>query len=335
MSPVGRIGPGRDSFCRCSLYRQWRKRHAEGGIRQAAVGWHNGRMRAPNNLRGIAAMLIAAASFSLMDAGLKLLSPHYPALQVAAMRAMASLPLVALYVAWRGALPTLLKIRWPLHLLRGGLGIAMLSLFAFGLRGLPMADAYAIFFVAPLLITALSVPFLGERVERPRWIAIAVGLAGVLVVLRPTGEGMLTLGGLAVLVAALGYAVSAITVRIVARTDSSESQVFWLMTMVALGAGAMAAPDWVGVRLADGWVLLGVAVSGFFGQLAITEAFRHGEASAIAPFEYSALAWALILDWSLWRTLPDGYTLLGAAIIIASGVYLVRHERVHLDAEHP
>ena len=290
-------------------------------------------MGTPSNLRGILAMLLAVFMLSLMDAGLKMLVPHYPAMQVAAMRALCSLPLVIAYVLWRGALPRLWRVRWPLHLLRGALGITMLSLFAFALRDLALSEAYAIFFIAPLLITVLSVPVLGERVERARWIAIAVGLLGVLVVLRPTGEGMLTLGGLAVLVASLCYAVSAVTVRIVSRTDSSESQVFWLMAMVGLGAAS--APDWVGIRPEDGWVLLGVAVSGFFGQLAITEAFRLGEASAIAPFEYSALAWALLLDWSLWRTLPDQFTLLGAVIIIASGVYLVRRERVHVESEHP
>lgn len=287
------------------------------------------------NLRGIGAMLLAVAMFSLMDTGLKLLSPHYPAVQVAALRALGSLPLVFAYVGWRRAFPSLLRVRWPLHLLRGALGIAMLSLFAFALRELPLAEAYSIFFVAPLLITALSVPFLGERVEATRWVVILIGLVGVLVVLRPTGAGLFTLGGLAVLGSALCYSVSAITVRIVGRTDSSESQVFWLMAMVALGAGAMAAPDWTPVRLADGWVLAGIAVSGFLGQLAITEAFRLGEASAIAPFEYSALAWGLALDWALWHTLPDRITLLGAAIIISSGIILVRRERIHLESEHP
>ena len=287
------------------------------------------------NLRGISAMLLAVAMFSLMDTGLKLLSPHYPALQVAALRAMSSLPIVIAYVAWRRAFPSLLRVRWPLHLLRGALGIGMLSLFAFGLRELPLAEAYSIFFVAPLLITALSVPFLGEQVEATRWMVILIGLVGVVVVLRPTGAGLFTLGGLAVLGSALCYSVSAITVRIVGRTDSSESQVFWLMTMIAIGAGAMAAPQWTPVRLDDGWVLAGIAVSGFLGQLAITEAFRLGEASAIAPFEYSALAWGLALDWAIWHTLPDRITLLGATIIIASGIVLVRRERIHLESEHP
>jgi drug/metabolite transporter (DMT)-like permease len=287
------------------------------------------------NLRGIGAMLLAMAMFSFMDTGLKLLSPHYPAMQVAAMRALSSLPLVIAYVAWRGAFGTLLRVRWPLHILRGVLGIGMLSLFAFGLRDLPLSEAYSLVFVAPVIITILSVPVLGERVEAARWIAIAVGLSGVLVVLRPSGDGLFTLGGLAILGAALCYSVSAITVRIVGRTDSSESQVFWLMTMVGLGAGAMAAPGWVAIRPEDAWVLLGVSITGFFGQLFITEAFRHGEASAIAPLEYSAMAWAIGLDWLLWKVLPDEVTLIGAAIIIASGIYLVRRERVHLEAEHP
>lgn len=290
---------------------------------------------ARKNLRGILAMLAAVASFSLMDTGLKLLSVHYPPVQVAALRALASLPLVCAYVLWRGAVPGLFRVRWPLHLLRGLLGVGMLALFAFGLRQLPLAEAYSIFFVGPLAITALSGPLLGERVGRARWTAIAVGLLGVLVILRPTGSGMLSLGGVAVLAAALCYAVSAIAIRIAGRTDSSESQVFWLMTLVALGAGAWSAPTWVAVRPDDAWVLAGIAVTGFLGQLAVTEAFRRGEASAIAPFEYTALAWGLLIDWAMWRTLPDALVIVGAGIIVASGVYLLRHERIHTEAEHP
>jgi len=292
-------------------------------------------MNSGKNVRGILGMLLAAALFSLMDTGLKLLSPHYPPMEVAALRAMSSLPLVLVFVAWRRGFGTLLRVRWPLHLLRGALGIVMLSLFSFALRQLPLAEAYSIFFIAPLLITLLSGPMLGERVGAARWIAILVGLCGVIVVLRPTGTGMFTLAGGAVLLAAACYSVSAITVRIVNRTDSLESQVFWLMLMVAAGAGALAAPQWQPVRAEHGWILCGIAVTGFLGQLSITQAFRHGEASAIAPFEYSALAWGLIIDWFLFHTLPDRWMLFGAAIIVASGIYLVRHEAVHAESEHP
>jgi drug/metabolite transporter (DMT)-like permease len=292
-------------------------------------------MRLDGNRRGIAAMLLACGVFSLMDAGLKLLSPHYPAVEVTALRSLASLPLIVAYVAWRGAFPTILRVRWPLHLLRGALGVATLSLFTVALRALPLSEAYSLFFVAPLLITALSAVFLKERVERARWLAIAFGFLGVLVVLRPTGEGMTALAGLAVLAAAAGYAVTVVLVRILGRTDSGESLVLWQMTTMALGAGAIAAPHWVAVRLEHGTILAGIALSGFVGQITITEAFRKSEASAVAPFEYTALAWGIGLDWLLWRTLPDRFTLAGAALIVASGLYLVRHEKIHVEAEHP
>ncbi len=288
-----------------------------------------------DNLRGIGAMVFAVAMFALMDTGLKLLAAQYPSMQVAALRALTSLPLVLVYVAWRGAFKSVWRVRWRLHLLRGALGIGMLAAFALGLRDLPLAEAYSLFFVAPMLITGLSVPLLGERVDGARWLAIAIGMIGVLVVLRPTGAGFFTVGGIAVLASAACYALSAVLVRILGRTDSSESMVLWLMVMVATGAGALAAPDWVPVRLEHGWILAGIAVSGFLGQIAITEAFSRGEASAIAPFEYSALAWGLGLDWVLWQVLPDRYTVSGAIIIIGSGIYLVRRERVHAEAEHP
>lgn len=291
--------------------------------------------RRARNLQGIWAMVAAVAFFAFMDTAMKLLSAHYPPMQVAAMRGLSSLPLVCLYVAWRGKLGTLLQVRWSLHLLRAALGIGMLSLFAYALKRLPLAETYSIFFVAPLVITALSVPLLKEKVEAARWWAIVVGLLGVLVVLRPSGAGFFTLGGLAVLGSAACYAVSAISVRLLGRTDSSESMVFWLMAMLSIGAGALAAPDWVPVSFKDWPVITAMAFTGFLGQLAVTEAFKHGEASAIAPFEYTALAWAIGIDWWLWQTLPDRYMLLGAAIIIASGVFLVRRERVHTEAEHP
>jgi drug/metabolite transporter (DMT)-like permease len=157
----------------------------------------------------------------------------------------------------------------------------------------------------------------------------------VLVVLRPTGEGMLTLAGFAVLLAAFGYAVSAITVRVLARTDSTQAITFWLLALMALGAGALAWPGWVALRAEHLWIVAGIGLAGAFGQWAITEAFRLGEASLVAPLEYSALVWGLLLDLSLWGVLPDRMTWLGAAIIIASGLYLIRREKVHAEAEHP
>lgn len=95
---------------------------------------------------------------------------------------------------------------------------------------------------------------------------------------------------------------------------------------MAVGGGLLSAPQWVPIQGQHTWVLTGLAISGFLGQMAIAEAFRHGQAAAIAPFEYSALAWALVLDWAFWQATPDAWTLGGGALIIASGLWLARIE---------
>ena len=281
----------------------------------------------PSNAPAIGLMLLAVALFALMDAGLKLLAPHYPPLQVAALRGLASLPLVLAWVALTATLASLLRVRWALHLLRGLLGIGMMVGFVYGLRTLPLSGAYAIAFVAPLLVTAMAGPLLGEHVGRRRWTAIAIGLVGVLVVLRPSGDGLASAGGLAILAAAACYAVGAITVRMLARTDSSQAMVLWFLVLLSAGAGVLAAPHWVPLQASHGWVIAAVGLFGSLAQVALTEAFRRGEASLIAPLEYTALVWAISLDLALWGVLPDQVTWLGAAIIIASGLYLLVREK--------
>src|SRR5688572_20713622 len=109
-------------------------------------------------------MVTAVAMFSVMDTAMKLLAAHYPAMQVTVLRAFSSMPLVCAYVAWRGKFHGMLRVNWPLQLLRGALGIGMLTLFAYGLKSLPLAETYSVFFIAPALITALSVFILKERV---------------------------------------------------------------------------------------------------------------------------------------------------------------------------
>ncbi|MGH8482484.1 MAG: DMT family transporter [Nevskiaceae bacterium] len=272
-------------------------------------------------------MLLAVGLLSLMDAGLKELAASYPAMQVAALRAAASWPIVAVWVLMRQRPGELLRVRWSLHLFRGALGVMMLATFAWALRSLPLTTVYTLFFVAPLLIVLLSRPFLGEKIGAHRWIAIAGGFAGVLVAMRPGTEGMVSWAGVAVLLAALGYAISAITVRVLARTDGTPAMVFWLLTFIALGAGALAAPDWVALK-PEHWLLVaGVGLVGAAGQFTITEAFARGEVSVVAPLEYTALAWGLAFDALIWHVLPGASTWIGAAIIVACGIYLIRAER--------
>ncbi len=288
-----------------------------------------------NKRRGILMMLAACLFFSLMDAAMKRLTDDYPPMQITAMRAISGLPLILLYVHWRSAWPGLLKIRWPLHGLRAVLGVTMLGLFIFALKHLPLTEAYSLFFISPFAIAALSIPLLGERVARASWIAISVGLLGVLVVLKPSGHGLVSWAGLAVLASALCYAVSAVSVRLLSRTDSAESMVFWMLLGVSLLAGMLSLRGWVPVRVEHIGLLAILGVTGFIGQLTITEAFRIAPAATVTPFEYSALAWSLGLDGLIWQTLPDARVYLGAAIIVASGVYLARHEAGLPEAERP
>ena len=280
------------------------------------------------NLRAIVAMIAACAMFACMDALLKVLAGSYPPFQVTALRGLTAMPLVCLYLLWRGQVRVVFarRLRWGLHLMRGVVIVVMLALFTFGLKTLGLAEAYTLSFIAPMVITMLSVPMLKEVVPARHWVAIAVGLLGVWVALRPDESTFLSTGALAVLAAAVCYALSNVVGRIISRTEPSATLVFWTTGAMALGGSVLSAAHWVEVLPAHWPVLLGLAVSGFLGQLAISEAFRHGQASAVAPFEYTALAWAVALDWLIWHTVPDAYTLGGGAIIIASGIYLIRRE---------
>ncbi len=280
-------------------------------------------------------MLLAVALFAFMDAGLKLLSARYPSLQVAALRGLSSLPLVLVWAVASAPLRSLWRVHWPLHLLRGVLSVAMMVGFVYGISRLPMTTTYAITFVAPLLVTVMAGPLLGEKVGLGRWVAIAIGVLGMLVVLRPTGEGMLTLAGLSVLLGAACYAGNVITVRMLAQRDSTQAMVLWMLVLLSLGAGLLAWPSWQPLQWRDGWIIAAVGLCGTLAQVALTEAFRRGEASLIAPLEYTALVWVAMLDVALWGVLPDAPTWVGAAIIVASGLYLLARERVHAEAEHP
>jgi drug/metabolite transporter (DMT)-like permease len=274
-------------------------------------------------------MLVSVGFFAGMDALLKTLSTSYPSLELGALRGAASLPFVFVVTLLRGNLRDLKPVRWSLHLVRGVLAIIMLTSFIYALRVLPLADAYALFLAAPLIVTAMSVPLLGEHVDWRRWAAIGIGLAGTFALLRPTAANLATVGALAAVAAALCYALSALTIRVLTRTDTTASMVFWFMAMLTVFAGALAAPSWVPVRTEHWPLLVGVGVLGALGQHFVTEAFRYAPASSVAPFEYTAILWALALDWVVWTHAPDAQMLAGAAVIIASGLYLIHRERLH------
>jgi drug/metabolite transporter (DMT)-like permease len=275
---------------------------------------------------GMAAMLIGVASFSIMDAALKLLTEHYSAFQSAALRGLAALPVVFAWALYSGGPRQLIQVRWPLHLVRGVMAVFMMVTWTFGINQLSLAKAYTIFFVAPLLITLLSIVLLRERVRSVQWTAIGIGFIGVLIALKPETTGFGWWGTLAMLGTAVGYAVSSVLVRILGRTDSTQSMMFWMTAMMSMGATALAWPTWQPIAPAHYPILAGIAVTGAVGQWGITVAFKHAPAASVAPLEYTGLAWVTLIDIAVWSAFPSARTLLGAAIIIACGVFLIRSE---------
>lgn len=278
------------------------------------------------NLKAIGAMLAAVGFFACMDAVMKKLAGHYTPQQVTFMRGAASLPFVLIPLAVQGAWSELRTSRPGLHLLRGVLGITMLVTFIYAVSRLSLADVYSVYLAAPLLVTALGVPLLGDRVPARRWIAIVAGLVGVWIILQPTGAGYATLAGLVAAISALCYALNVVTIRVLGRTDSSRGMVVWFLVLVTVGAGVLAVPQWRAIPLEHWpWIAL-IGLTGALGQQLLTDAFRRAAPSVVAPFEYSALLWAIAIDWTFWSVLPDARVYLGGAIVVASGLFILRDE---------
>jgi drug/metabolite transporter (DMT)-like permease len=279
-------------------------------------------------LRGIAFMVAAVFVFSIMDALMKRVSAHYAPLQIACLRSLASLACLMPVIAWQRSWKTLRASEPMLHVLRALLGITMLTSFVFAVHRLTLAQTYSLFLAAPLLMTALSVPIYGDRVTGRRWFAIACGLMGVLLILKPWGNGAFSLAAAAAAaLATVCYSLSALTVRSLGRDNTSLSMVFWYLGMVGTGAALLGANDWRPVAPDDWRWLAAIGVSGALGQWWLTEAFRRAPPSVVGPFEYTAILWAFGIDWIFWSATPTAGLLAGAAIVVASGIAVVFDER--------
>ncbi len=282
-------------------------------------------------------MLAATAFFSAMDALLKVLSAYYPPVEVAALRGLSSLPFLVLAVLVMGRLRELGPGRFGMHLFRGLLMCGTLGGFIYAVRVLSLADAYAIFLAAPLIVTALSGPILKERVGVGNWVVIIIGLLSVIAMLRPSASSLITLGALGALLSAMSYAAGALALRVLTQTDSTASIVLWTIAIMTVLALAIALPTWQPLRH-EHWVLLaGLGLSGALGQSFLTEAFRSAPPPIVAPFEYLALLWGMGIDRVFWGVLPTARVLIGGGVVVACGLYVIWHERnrpVVADSPH-
>jgi drug/metabolite transporter (DMT)-like permease len=282
----------------------------------------------PTRLSGIGFMVAAVFIFSIMDALMKRLSSHYGPLQIACLRSLSSFLFMIGPIAWRRSWASLRVSEPLLHGLRGMLGITMLVSFVYAVHRLTLAQTYSLFLAAPLLMTALSVPIHGDRVTGRRWLAIACGLGGVMLILQPWGSGSFSMiAAAAAAVATICYSLSALTVRSLGKQNTALSMVFWYLGLVAVGSGALAISEWRAVQ-ADDWIwLAAIGVSGGLGQLWLTEAFRRAPPSVVGPFEYTAILWAFAIDWIFWSAAPSVTLLIGAAVVVGSGIVVILDER--------
>jgi drug/metabolite transporter (DMT)-like permease len=293
-----------------------------------SIGQLAGHERSRERLRGIACMAAAVFIFAIMDALLKGISSRYGPLQVACLRSISSWLFLLPPIAWAGSWRALRPRNPPLHLLRAVLGIGMLASFVYAVHRLSLAQTYSVFLTAPLLMTALSVPILGEKVAGKRWLAIVIGLCGVFVILKPWGHSDFSMiAAAAAALATICYSLSALTVRTLGRGNSSMSMVFWYLLLVGIGSGVLASADWRPVPAADwGW-LIGIGVTGALGQMWLTDAFRRAPPAVVGPFEYTSILWAFAIDWIFWSASPSSSLIVGACIVVASGIVVIVDER--------
>lgn len=277
-------------------------------------------------VQAIGLMLAGVFMFSTMDASFKLLVEHYGSFQVAFFRCLISALLFAAWILARD--PALFRSAYlPGHVLRAVIGVVMLFSVGECFREMQLADAYAIFFAAPLIITLLSGPLLGEAAGIHRIAACFAGFAGVLVVLKPGGATLLSYGSAMGLVAMLSYSFVALLLRKMGEKDGTVTIAFWFVAIVGVVSGTLAIPGWRPLDSGHWPILLVLGLSGTAGQLMITAAFRRASAAIVAPFDYTHMLWALVYGLLIWGHLPGVRTWVGAAIVVASGLYILYRER--------
>jgi len=279
-------------------------------------------------VRGVVMRLVAISCFSIMAALIKLAFERGATTpETMFYRSLFGLPPLLLWIAWERRWDAWRTQRPRAHLARGGIGLVSMTLGFSALGLLPLAEATTISFVAPLFALALSAPFLGERVGVARWIAVAVGFSGVLIVMQPGGDLPL-LGTLVALGAALGVALVTVTVRSISRTESTQTTVLWFTLMAAVATGLTL--PWFGQwHDRETWLLLlGIGLFGGVGQLGLTASLRFAPIATLAPFDYLQLVYAVLFGWLLFEAQPALTTWAGAGLIIASVLATLRRKEV-------
>ena len=298
-----------------------------------------------NNSRGIVMLVIGLALFGVQDVLVKMLSGEIAVMEVVFFRSP-----IALIIAWwivkrEGGLPMLRTRNIKLITLRGLIGLSCYTSYYMALAMLPLADVIVIAFSAPLFVAALAAPILGERLDLLRSLAVLVGFVGVIITMNPTG--ITDPAVLLAVYAAVSYAVQSILTRQLGNTESGGSLAFWHLLIfwlgsclagLILGSGWLLSPDshpsvafllraWTIPTLAQAQWLLIIGLIAGCGFYLLSQAYRIGQASSVAPFEFSAIIWGVLWGFVFWNQLPPAHMWVGMSLILASGFYLLAYEK--------
>ncbi len=288
-------------------------------------------------LLGIALKLLSALAFTLMSAGIKSIAERYPTGELVFTRSFFALIPLLIWMAWRSDLPHALRTHnLGGHFKRGVIGSTGMFLGFAALQYLPLSSAVALGYAAPLAVVALAALILKERVRIYRWSAVTIGFGGVLIMLsphlanlsdgRPLQAGA-ALGAALALGGAFCSAFATIEVRLLTKTEGTGAIVFYFMAMTSLLGLATIVLGWRMPDARDALMMVTIGVLGGVAQILLVQSYRHGDASLIAPFEYSTMIWALVIGWFWFGEWPAGTILIGAAIVTASGIYVILRER--------
>jgi drug/metabolite transporter (DMT)-like permease len=275
---------------------------------------------------GILWMLLTTLFFVSLDATAKFLVARYPVVEVVWARFMFHMIFVVLVLSPRLRLHVITHRPW-LQLGRSALILVTTMLFFSGVKMLPLADASAIMFTSPILLTVLAIPLLGEHVGPRRWAAVAVGFAGALIVVRP-GMGVMGTGAVLLLGAALSNALYQLTTRKLRIADGPLTTLLYTALLGTVLLSLVMPAVWVTPQLTH-WPLFALmGVFGGAGHFALIKAFQRAPAAVVAPFSYVSLLWATGFGFLLFNELPDLWTLVGASVIAGGGLYILHRERV-------
>jgi len=274
---------------------------------------------------GVAWMLVTTFFFVSLDVTAKYLVASYPVIQVVWARFLVHLILAALILGPRiGFFARSANL--PLQIVRSILLLATTVLFFSGVRLLPLADASAIMFTSPILLSILAIPYLGEWVGPRRWAAIFVAFLGALVVVRP-GTGVMGAGALFLLGAACCNACYQLITRQLRGADEPRTTLLYTGLAGAVGTSLAVPTVWTPIAIGDWPLFASLGVFGCLGHFTLIKAFQSAPATVVAPFSYASLIWAIVFGYVVFGDLPDLWTLVGATIIATGGLYILHREQ--------